>query len=76
MMGECLCCEESMRRGVQATVCDGSSKTIVIDVIAQGEKGDKGDSAELTEEQMQEIKDSVSDTLIGAIPEDELLRML
>ncbi len=76
MMGECMCCEDATRRGAQATVCDGSSKTIVIDVIAQGEKGDKGDAAELTEAQMQEIKESVSDTLVGAIPEDELLRML
>lgn len=74
-MGDCLCCEGTTRRGVRTTVCDGSSKTIVIDVVAQGEKGEKGDSAELTEEQMQEIKESVSDTLIGAIPEDELLRM-
>lgn len=76
MMGECLCCEDATRRGVQATVCDGSSKTIIIDVVAQGEKGEKGDAAELTAEQMEEIKESVSDTLIGAIPDDELLRML
>lgn len=76
MMGDCLCCDATTRRGVQATVCDGSSKTIVIDVVAQGEKGEKGDSAELTAEQMEEIKESVSDTLIGAIPEEELLRML
>lgn len=76
MMGDCMCCEKETRIGVQATVCDGSSKTIIIDVVAQGEKGEKGDAAELTAEQMQEIKDSVSDTLIGAIPEDEILRML
>lgn len=75
-MGECLCCEDATRRGVQATVCDGPSKTIVVDVVAQGEKGEKGDAAELTAEQMQEIKESVSDTLFCAIPEDELLRML
>lgn len=76
MMGKCLCCQKETRIGVQATVCDGPSKTIVVDVVAQGEKGDKGDSAELTAEQMEEIKESVSDTLIGAIPEDELMRML
>ncbi|WP_288554165.1 hypothetical protein [uncultured Levyella sp.] len=76
MMGECMCCKEETRIGVQATVCDGPSKAIVVDVVAQGEKGEKGDAAELTEAQMQEIKDSVSDTLVGAIPEDELLRML
>lgn len=58
-MMECSCDNSSMQHGVQATVSDGSSKTIVIDVIAQGEKGEKGDSAELTEEQMQEIKDSM-----------------
>lgn len=75
MMGKCLCCEDATRRGVQATVCDAASRTIIVDVIAQGEKGEKGDAAELTAEQMQEIKDSVSDTLVGAIPEDELLRM-
>lgn len=75
-MGDCMCCKKKTRIGVQATLCDGPSKTIVIDVVAQGEKGEKGDSAELTEAQMQEIKESVSDTLIGAIPEDELLRML
>lgn len=76
MMGDCMCCEKEIRIGVQATVCDEASRTIVIDVVAQGEKGEKGDSAELTAEQMEEIKESVSDTLIGAIPEDELLRML
>lgn len=75
-MGDCMCCDAETRIGVQATVCDEPSKTIVVDVVAQGEKGEKGDAAELTEAQMQEIKDSVSDTLIGAIPEDELLRML
>lgn len=75
-MTGCSCGNSSMQHGVQATVSDGSSKTIVIDVVAQGEKGEKGDSAELTEEQMQEIKDSVSDTLVDAIPEEELLRML
>ena len=73
-MGECMCCDTT-RRGVQATVCDGSSKTIVVDVVAQGEKDDKGDAAELTEAQTQEIKESVSDALFSAIPEDELLRM-
>lgn len=76
MMGDCICCKEETRIGVQATVCDAASRTIVIDVVAQGEKGDKGDAAELTEAQMEEIKESVSDTLIGAIPDDELLRML
>lgn len=76
MMGECSCCKKETHIGVQATVCDAASRTIVVDVIAQGEKGEKGDAAELTEAQMQEIKDSVSDTLVGAIPEDELLRML
>lgn len=75
-MGECMCCEDAMRRVAQATVCDGSSKTIVIDVVAQGEKGDKGDSPELTAEQMEEIKDLISNTLVSAIPDDELLRML
>lgn len=75
-MGDCMCCDAETRIGVQATVCDEASRTIVIDVVAHGEKGDKGDAAELTAEQMQEIKDSVSDTLVGAIPEDELLRML
>lgn len=73
-MGECMCCDTT-RRGVQATVCDAASRTIVIDVVAQGEKGDKGDAAELTEAQMQEIKEGVSDALFSAIPEDELLRM-
>lgn len=76
MMGDCVCCDSTTRIGVQATVCDGPSKTIVVDVVAQGEKGEKGDAAELTAEQMQEIKESVSDTLVGAIPEDEILRML
>lgn len=75
-MGDCMCCDAETRIGVQATVCDEASRTIVIDVVAQGEKGDKGDAAELTEEQMQEIKESVSDTLIGPIPEEELLRIL
>ena len=76
MMGDCMCCDSTTRIGVQATVCDAASRTIVIDVVAQGEKGEKGDAAELTAEQMEEIKESVSDTLIGAIPDDELLRML
>lgn len=76
MMGDCMCCDTGTRIGVQATVCDAASRTIVVDVIAQGEKGEKGDAAELTEEQMQEIKESVSDTLVGAIPDDELRRML
>lgn len=75
-MTDCSCDNSSMQHGVQATVYDGSSKTIVIYIVAQGEKGEKGDSAELTEEQMQEIKDSVSDTIVDAIPEEELLRML
>lgn len=75
-MGDCMCCKKETRIGVQATLCDGPSKTIVVDVVAQGEKGEKGDAAELTAEQMEEIKESVSDTLIGAIPDDELLRML
>lgn len=74
-MPECLL-SDSKAQEIEVRIANDEKETIVIDVVAQGEKGEKGDSAELTEEQMQEIKESVSDTLIGAIPEDELMRML
>lgn len=74
-MPECLL-SDSKAQEIEVCIANDEKETIVVDVVAQGEKGDKGDSAELTAEQMQEIKESVSDTLVSAIPDDELMRML
>lgn len=77
---ECGCCKEvnaeDYSRLVRADMCNGASGQIVVDIIAQGEKGEKGDGAELTDEQMENLADKVTGEVFQPIPEDELQRML
>lgn len=74
-MPECLLSDNKAQE-IEVRIANDEKETIVINVIAQGEKGEKGDLASLTETQIDEIGVQLSEKLVCAIPEDELLRML